>query len=75
MAGSRVERILLSKEGGPAYNDRPLSRVEYLLKNLDTGGGGGGGPVSDETYNDIMDKMEARNELTSPELAEMWEDD
>lgn len=36
---SRVEEILQSKIDGTAYDRPPLSRVEALLMELDTGGG------------------------------------
>ena len=39
---SRVEEILQSKIDGTTYDKPPLSRVEALLIELDTGGGGGG---------------------------------
>lgn len=39
---SRVEAILQSKIDGTSYDKPPLSRVEALLLDLDTGGGGGG---------------------------------
>lgn len=39
---SRVEDILQSKIDGTSYDKPPLSRVEALLLDLDTGGGGGG---------------------------------
>ena len=38
---SRVEEILQSKIDGTTYDKPPLSRVEELLLELDTGGGGG----------------------------------
>ena len=37
---SRVEEILQSKIDGTSYDKPPLSRVEALLLELDTGGGG-----------------------------------
>lgn len=37
---SRAEEILQSKIDGTQYDKPPLSRVEYLLKELNTGGGG-----------------------------------
>lgn len=40
MGQSRVEQILNSKIYGDAYNDRPQSRVEELLLDLDTSSGG-----------------------------------
>ena len=38
---SRVEDILQSKIDGTTYDKPPLSRVEALLIELNTGGGGG----------------------------------
>ena len=76
MGLSRAEEILRSKIEGTLYTKKPLSRIEEDLLQLNTGGGGTpSGPVSDETYNDIMDKLEDRNELTSEELRRMWEDE
>lgn len=49
---SRVEAILKSKIDGTAYDKPPLSRVEALLIELDTGGGGGG--TTD--YNQLSNK-------------------
>lgn len=48
---SRVEQILQSKIDGTSYDKKPLSRVEELLLDLDTGGGGG---TSD--YNSLSNK-------------------
>lgn len=69
---SRVEDILKG-----TYTGRPLSRVEYLLQNGGTGSGSGASAtsVNDDQYNDIMEKLEARNELTSEELTAMWGND
>ena len=38
---SRAEEILQSKIDGTSYDKPPMSRVEELLLELDTGGGGG----------------------------------
>lgn len=50
---SRAEEILQSKIDGTTYNKPPLSRVEELLIELDTGGGGGGGT---NDYNQLINK-------------------
>lgn len=47
---SRVEGILQSKIDGSPYDKPPLSRVEYLLMQLNTGGGGTG------NYNELENK-------------------
>ena len=47
---SRVEEILQSKIDGTTYDKNPLSRVEYLLKELNTGGGG------TDNYNELINK-------------------
>lgn len=49
---SRTEEILQSKIDGTSYDRPPLSRVEALLLELDTGGGGGG--TTD--YNQLVNK-------------------
>lgn len=49
---SRVEEILQSKIDGTTYDRPPLSRVEALLIELNTGGGGGG--TTD--YNQLSNK-------------------
>ncbi len=49
---SRVEDILKSKIDGTSYDKPPLSRVEALLIDLNTGGGGGG--TTD--YNQLSNK-------------------
>ncbi len=50
---SRVEEILQSKIDGTPYDKPPLSRVEALLIELNTGGGGGGGTTD---YNQLSNK-------------------
>lgn len=49
---SRTEEILQSKIDGTSYDKPPLSRVEALLLELDTGGGSGG--TTD--YNQLVNK-------------------
>lgn len=49
---SRAEEILQSKIDGTSYDKPPLSRVEALLIELNTGGGGGG--TTD--YNQLSNK-------------------
>ena len=49
---SRTEEILQSKIDGTSYDKPPLSRVEELLLELDTGGGGGG----TKDYNELINK-------------------
>lgn len=49
---SRVEEILKSKIDGTSYDKQPLSRVEELLIELNTGGGGGG----TTNYNELENK-------------------
>lgn len=49
---SRVEAILQSKIDGTSYDKPPLSRVEALLIELNTGGGGGG----TNDYNQLINK-------------------
>ena len=48
---SRVEDILQSKIDGTTYDKPPLSRVEALLMELNTGGGGG-----TNDYNQLINK-------------------
>lgn len=47
---SRAEKILLAKINGEEYTDPPLSRIEELLIELDTGGSGDG------NYNNLSNK-------------------
>ena len=47
---SRVEAILRSKIDGTTYDKIPLSRVEALLMELNTGGGG------TNDYNELVNK-------------------
>jgi len=84
---SRSEKILLAKINGEEYTDPPLSRIEELLIELDTGGGGGGG---DGNYNNLVDKPKINgvelkgdksfadlglNAVTAEEYEEMMNDD
>ncbi len=64
---SRVEEILQSKIDGTSYDRPPLSRVEALLLELDTGGGG----TTD--YNQLINKptlngAELRGDLSSKDV-------
>jgi hypothetical protein len=66
---SRAEEILQSKIDGTSYDKPPLSRVEALLIELDTGGGGGG--TTD--YNQLTNKptlngVELKGNLTSKDV-------
>ena len=66
---SRVEEILQSKIDGTSYDKPPLSRVEALLIELNTGGGSGG--TSD--YNKLSNKptlngVTLSGDLTSEEV-------
>lgn len=71
MSSSRVEGIL-----NGTYTGRPLSRVEALLQNGGAGGSGGSTTeITQEQFEDIMDKFEEEREITSAELAAMWGDD
>lgn len=53
MSNSRVEQILNAKISGSEYTGNPLSRVEKLLDDLDTGGGGGGGQIGPPSGQDF----------------------
>ena len=65
---SRAEEILQSKIDGTSYNKPPMSRVEELLLELNTGGGGG---TTD--YNQLINKptlngVELKGNLTSKDV-------
>ena len=65
---SRVEDILQSKIDGTAYNKPPLSRVEELLLELDTGGGGGTTDYNQLSNKPTLNGKEISGELTSEDL-------
>lgn len=71
---SRAEAILQSKIDGTTYDQLPLSRVEYLLKELGTGGGG------TDDYNELINKPKINNtelvgDMTAQDLGlAEWDD-
>lgn len=71
---SRVEEILQSKIDGSPYDKPPLSRVEYLLLQLDVGGGG------TDDYNELVNKPKINNtelvgDMTAQDLGlAEWDD-
>ena len=71
---SRAEAILQSKIDGTTYDQLPLSRVEYLLKELNTGGGG------TDDYNELVNKPKINNtelvgDMTAQDLGlAEWDD-
>ncbi len=66
---SRVEAILKSKIDGTAYDKPPLSRVEALLIELDTGGGGGGTTDYNQLHNlPTLNGVELKGDLKSADV-------
>lgn len=67
---SRTEEILQSKIDGTSYDKPPLSRVEALLIELDTGGGGGGGTTDYNQLHNLptLNGVELKGNLKSADV-------
>lgn len=66
---SRAEEILQSKIDGTSYDKPPLSRVEALLIELDTGGGGGGTTDYNQLHNlPTLNGVELKGNLKSADV-------
>ena len=65
---SRTEEILQSKIDGTSYNKPPMSRVEELLLELNTGGGGGTTDYNQLSNKPTLNGVELRGNLTSKDV-------
>ena len=65
---SRAEEILQSKIDGTSYDKPPMSRVEELLLELDTGGGGGTNDYNQLINLPTLNGVELKGNLTSKDV-------
>lgn len=65
---SRAEQILQSKIDGTSYDKPPLSRVEELLLEIDTGGGGGTNDYNHLINKPTLNGVELSGDLVSKDV-------